>query len=285
MSLKMSQLANVSEALAPVISALNTRALPELLTHCLMDMTGAQDASLLRYREGHLPSVEYSAPLTDGGASTLDAYITGPFLLDPFYRAATIDHQFGVFHLRDLAPQGFTESEYYRAWYKHCGFGDECGLLIKLDDGFVNVALGMRQSERSPSMPRFKKSDLKLLNSVFSVIQAICKSHWDNILEENIKEVSLREKLHISLGAFGSSVLTRREQQVTELVLLGNSTRLIAEKLGISTETVKLHRKHAYAKLDVSSQAELFLLFMEALTYSPDNGGIDPLIAYQSKPA
>jgi len=284
-SLKMSQLAQVSQALAPVISALHTSALPELLTHCLMEMTGAQDASLLRYRESHLPSVEYSAPLTDGSASTLDAYITGPFLLDPFYRAATIDHQFGVFHLRDLAPRGFTESEYYRAWYKHCGFLDECGLLIKLKDGFVNVALGMRTNHDPVKPTKFYKAHLNLLSSVLPVIQSICVSHWDNIPEKNTKGGALREKLHIGLGAFGSSVLTRREQQVTELVLLGNSTRLIAEKLGISTETVKLHRKHAYAKLDVSSQAELFLLFMEALAYSPESGDIDPLIAYHSKPA
>jgi DNA-binding CsgD family transcriptional regulator len=281
----MALLTHVAETLAPVIGALHTNTLPKRLTRCLMELTGAQDASLLRYREGHLPSVEYSAPLADGSASTLDAYITGPFLLDPFYRAATIDHQFGVFHLRDLAPRGFTESEYYRAWYKHCGFVDECGLLIKLKDGFVNVALGMRLNT-DPSRPtKFYKSNLNLLNAVLPVIQEICVSHWDNIPQKNTEGGSLREKLHISLGAFGSSVLTRREQQVTELVLLGNSTRLIAEKLCISTETVKLHRKHAYAKLDVSSQAELFLLFMEALTYSPDSGGIDPLIAYHSKPA
>lgn len=278
-------LTHVAEALAPVIGALHTHTLPKLLTRCLMELTGAQDASLLRYREGHLPSVEYSAPLADGSASTLDAYITGPFLLDPFYRAATIDHQFGVFHLRDLAPRGFTESEYYRSWYKHCGFVDECGLLLKLEDGFVNVALGMRANDDPVKPTKFYKSHLNLLSSVLPVIQSICVSHWDNIPEKNGDTSTLREKLHVSLGAFGSSVLTRREQQVTELVLLGNSTRLIAEKLSISTETVKLHRKHAYAKLDVSSQAELFLLFMEALTYSPDNGGVDPLIAYHSKPA
>ena len=40
--------------------------------------------------------------------------------------------------------------------------------------------------------------------------------------------------MHRSLAAFGASVLTRRERQVVELVLLGHNTRLIAEKLGIS---------------------------------------------------
>jgi DNA-binding CsgD family transcriptional regulator len=75
-------------------------------------------------------------------------------------------------------------------------------------------------------------------------------------------------------------VLTRREQQVIELVLLGNSTRLVADKLGISAETVKLHRKHAYAKLDISSQAELFYLFVDALASHTGDSGADPLTSY-----
>ena len=95
------------------------------------------------------------------------------------------------------------------------------------------------------------------------------------------RSTPLRERLHRSLTAFGGSVLTRRERQVVELVLLGHNTRLIAEKLGISIETVKLHRKHAYAKLDISSQAELFFLFMEALSHWSGDPDTDPLIAYQ----
>ena len=75
--------------------------------------------------------------------------------------------------------------------------------------------------------------------------------------------------------------MTRREQQVIELVLLGHSTRLVAEKLGISADTVKLHRKHAYAKLDISSQAELFYLFVDALASHTGHDSEDPLLRYQ----
>lgn len=96
----------------------------------------------------------------------------------------------------------------------------------------------------------------------------------------------MRERLHSALGAFVSSVLTRREQQVIELVPLGHSPRLVAEKQGISAETEKLHRKHAYAKLDISSQAELFYLFVEALASHTEHGSEDPLLSYQfSAPA
>lgn len=96
----------------------------------------------------------------------------------------------------------------------------------------------------------------------------------------------MQERLHSALGAFGSSVLTRREQLVIELVLLGHSTRLVAETLGISVETAKLHRKHACAKLDIFPQAELFYLFVDALASHTGHGSKDPLLGCQfSDPA
>ena len=64
------------------------------------------------------------------------------------------------------------------------------------------------------------------------------------------------------------------------LVLHGHSTRTLAEKLAISAETVKLHRKHAYAKLEVSSQAELFYLFLDSLASAGNYAGGDTLEEY-----
>lgn len=275
----MSTLAQFSAGLSTAVAALGQPTFPERLAVMLCGLVGADDATLLRYRDGKLPTIDYSTPPGEGRQTTLDTYLTGPFLLDPYYRAAAVEGRFGVFQLRTLAPVGFKDSEYYKSWYKNCGFKDECGLLIKLNDGFINVALGI-----TGGAGRFNKRQVALLEDCFSSIEALARRHWDEPPKSGGATATLRQQLHASLGAFGSSVLTRRERQVTELVLLGNSTRIIAEKLGISAETVKLHRKHAYAKLDVSSQAELFLLFMEALAYSPDGGDTDPLIAYHSKP-
>lgn len=61
----------------------------------------------------------------------------------------------------------------------------------------------------------------------------------------------------------GRSPLTAREIEVVRLGLSGFSTRAIAERLAISFETVRVHKKHIYAKLGVSSQSELFALFYE----------------------
>jgi DNA-binding CsgD family transcriptional regulator len=56
--------------------------------------------------------------------------------------------------------------------------------------------------------------------------------------------------------------LTPREGEVVRLLLRGYSTKAAAARLGIAVATTALHRKRAYIKLRVCSQAELFYLFL-----------------------
>jgi DNA-binding CsgD family transcriptional regulator len=56
------------------------------------------------------------------------------------------------------------------------------------------------------------------------------------------------------MSAYG---LTDREQDVTRLVLRGESTTAIAERLCISTFTVQEHLKHIFDKTGVRSRREL----------------------------
>ena len=68
-----------------------------------------------------------------------------------------------------------------------------------------------------------------------------------NFFPEEEKEVSLA----CSESFECASVLSRREQQVLELVALGDSNRQIAEKLFLSLHTVKTHVRRIYTKLAV----------------------------------
>ena len=119
---------------------------------------------------------------------------------------------------------------------------------------------------------------------IFPVVEALTRRHWDSRgpLEEG--DANLRGRLQSALEAFGSSLLTDREAQVINLVLRGHSTKTVADRLCISVETVKLHRKHAYAKLEIGSQAELFYLFIDSLMSAEDYVGGDTLVAYLQPP-
>ena len=66
------------------------------------------------------------------------------------------------------------------------------------------------------------------------------------------------------VGQQVESALTARELEVARLMLSGCSSKEVARKLAISAETVKVHRKHIYAKLGIKSQSELFSLFLKA---------------------
>lgn len=51
--------------------------------------------------------------------------------------------------------------------------------------------------------------------------------------------------------------LTQREQEIMHLLMLGNSTEAVADKLGISLNTVRTHSKNLYRKLGIHAKAEL----------------------------
>lgn len=271
----MPTLSQYSQHLAKLIPAIGTAEFPGELVSLLLGLVRCQDATILLYAETGLPVIEYFQVPQQGGRSTLDNFVRGAFLLDPYYLAATREKKFGVFRLRDLAPGGFKDSEYYKTWYRNCGYQDECGYLIPLDgEGFVNIALG-----KTDQRARFSKPQLRILEDILPTVEALCRRHWAR-QDELPDGINLRARLDHALDAFGSSMLTEREAQVINLVLHGHSTKTAAEKLSISVETVKLHRKHAYAKLEVGSQAELFYLFLDSVRSDTGYDGGDPLINY-----
>ncbi len=54
--------------------------------------------------------------------------------------------------------------------------------------------------------------------------------------------------------------LTAREREIIQLIAKGLTTRQIAQKTGLSTETVKTHRKNALRRNSISSIPQLVFL-------------------------
>jgi DNA-binding CsgD family transcriptional regulator len=64
--------------------------------------------------------------------------------------------------------------------------------------------------------------------------------------------------------AFGDR-LTPTQHTVVRLILRGHSNVSIASHMQITEGTAKLHRYNIYKRLNISSQSELFQLFIEHL--------------------
>jgi DNA-binding CsgD family transcriptional regulator len=58
--------------------------------------------------------------------------------------------------------------------------------------------------------------------------------------------------------------LSPREREVFELLLYGFTADEIADKLDVSTRTVKFHQTNVLEKLDADSRLDLFRLFFSA---------------------
>lgn len=196
-------------------------------------------------------------------AITVDFYATGPFLLDPFYLACCAGRAPGVFRLRDLAPPAFLRSEYYRRFYRRTRLSDEIGLLLPAAGGgwlILSLARGVRGAA-------FGEADLGGLRGLAPVVAAAVGRHWGTGGES---ESAGRDLAQARLAFFGTEQLSPREAEVIQMVLQGHSTPGIAALLGLAAGTVKVHRRHAYAKLGISSQAELFSMATRYLTVAPD---------------
>jgi DNA-binding CsgD family transcriptional regulator len=193
-------------------------------------------------------------------------YEIGPYLLDPFYKAAANGRCSGVHKLAELAPDQFYKSEYYKSYYVQTGPVDEVAFFTPGKDGWIIATSLMR----APNRPSFSSHDLRNLRIVEPLIRRIAETHWrtDERLKtaahvEDVKDV-MRRTVQDAMELRGIRPLTPRELQVVGLVLEGHSSESIANLLGISAGTVRIHRKNIYAKMRISSQRELFAIFINA---------------------
>ena len=71
-----------------------------------------------------------------------------------------------------------------------------------------------------------------------------------------------RHVLTQTLARFSTPQLTTREREVLRLIARGLSNRAIAEQLGITEGTVKMHMSHLLNKMGMKSRAEIIAHFL-----------------------
>lgn len=212
-----------------------------------------------------------------------DAYLSGPYALDPHYQLFMAGCPDGVHWLRHIAPDDFFQSEYYRVFYSQIGLSDSIELLWRInDDSALNIFI-----ERSIRRSKFQESDLVAINIVRPVIFASAAKHHELTAAASRRDTDslTHRKVQSTIENFARSLLTQRERQVLFYMISGYSSALTAQRLSATQGTIKIHRKNIYRKLDIGSQAELFSLFINCIPFAMPDASVDPLETYQSAPA
>jgi FixJ family two-component response regulator len=65
------------------------------------------------------------------------------------------------------------------------------------------------------------------------------------------------------------ATLTSREREVFDLVAVGHASKVIADRLGLATKTVEVHRSRAMLKLGVTTMADILELAKQGTPAAP----------------
>jgi DNA-binding NarL/FixJ family response regulator len=117
----------------------------------------------------------------------------------------------------------------------------------------------------------FSKAELDRLTLIAEVVYASLNNiwrRWDGSATATDRNESLHHRLTRCFENFGDSKLTGRERQITQLLLRGHSAKSVARELRIAPGTVMVHKRNLFAKLGITSQYELFSLFIKDLSSS-----------------
>ncbi len=194
--------------------------------------------------------------------SAVQLYVQKTYLLNPVHGAIQAGVSSGVYRMADLAPDNWSattadviaddaEEIHYRTPGWPQGLQEVC-VLVALEDGVVGE-VSLACTATVDGIPEEDMTDLK-------AALPLIRLAFDRLSQNrSARQVGSNS----ALESFGQSVLTSREAEVVQMILKGHSSLSISHALTIALPTVKTHRRNAYAKLGISTQQQLFRLFLE----------------------
>jgi DNA-binding CsgD family transcriptional regulator len=259
-----------------LVDALGHPEFPRILIGQLQRIVACDLATIFVNQRRSRPLLVYDNFHTEGSKRGLANYLDHTYVLNPFYNAHLQGIDDGVYRIKDLAPDGFFESELFRSRDVTLSASEEIGFITRgwprdMEEVGITVSLGERVTAeiaiyRAVSQGGFEDSQLEDLRRVHPVIAACFRQYWashgHSFSRGSDGASSWADQ---AFDNFGCELLTGREQEVIRLVLRGHSSESIGYNLGISITTVKTHRKNAYERLGIATQAELLSLFLQSM--------------------
>ena len=250
------------EAIADVIRADSDQKSASALIEAIDAVVSHEGTCLLAFHKDASPDVIHHTLEPAGRKHYVERDVAGPEVLDPVDQLAMQKKKPAVCRFRDQLPDRFRSSEYYRQYCEKTHLLDEMDYLTTVNDR-TTVALVVGKRDRT-----FTKAELQSLELIAPTVQASIFQVWEQWVERHGgAEVNdaLHRKLIDCFERFGESTLTDRERQTSQLLLRGHSSKAIARVLKIAPGTVMVHKRNLFAKLNISSQYELFSLFIDKL--------------------
>ncbi|MDO6563394.1 helix-turn-helix transcriptional regulator [Amphritea sp. 1_MG-2023] len=278
MDVSLSSFQKWHQAVAQAVANLNTNQFPVALISALETLVQGEAAMISLEYKNRSPVLlfDHGIPLEKRDL-LVSRYFSRGYMLDPFCLAVSGGLQQGFYHLAEIAPDDFFNSDYYKTYYIKAGSVEDCYFVVDLGE---NRKITVCLYHGDPAY-RYSQTEFSQLRAVEPLVRELVLRHWgDTSFEETDQQSgaqSLARPLDAAFMNFGRSILTERELETTHLILRGHSSKSAARELDISPDTVREHRKNLYRKLCVSSQSELFSLFIDAISQFSEGSSEDPM--------
>jgi DNA-binding CsgD family transcriptional regulator len=207
-------------------------------------------------------------------AEHMAMYLRGLYRVDPIYRFCRRAKARGVKALAAMCAPAERSSEYFNVFLRLTGMADDLAILLPAGAG---RSIGLVYERRFAFRPR----EIAAIGALFPVIESLHALHL------RFDPARPRRRPHAepqalggapglmplgfkaALSAFLRDQLTPRERDIVHLILAGYPNSKIAERLNLSLNTIKNHRKRMYVKLDITTERELFRNFVNFIIAEP----------------
>lgn len=230
---------------------------------------------VLIYARRGAPRVLHHRVVAEAGsgidhARIRELYDSGYFRFDPFYRYWREGGAPGLATLRQAAGSGSGDRTYMTEFMPMTGVTDDIALMLDLDG---EQALALCLERRRP----YSAAELARIAALEPLLAGLAQSHarYDTGGRQQPSQGQVPLDFEAAVAAFQPDLLTARERDIVRLALSGLANEAIARRLSVTAGTVKNHRKRIHAKLDITSERELFSLFLGYLA-GLDSSAIAP---------
>jgi DNA-binding CsgD family transcriptional regulator len=200
-------------------------------------------------------------------------YLRGLYRVDPIYRFCRRAKARGVKALAAMCAPAERSSEYFNVFLRLTGMADDLAILLPAGAG---CSIGLVYERRFA----FRPGEVAAIRALFPVIESLHALHLRFGRARPRRPQGQPQvrggapglmplAFNAALSAFLREQLTPRERDIVHLVLAGYPSSKIAERLNLSLNTIKNHRKRMYAKLDITTERELFLHFVNFIIAGP----------------
>lgn len=214
---------------------------------------------MMRYSARNAPEYIIQAGLRP---EHMELYRRGLYRVDPIYRLCRHETGQGVKDLTEISTPEELSGDYFKIFLRLTGMADDLAILFPVGN---RASLGLVFERKT----RFHRAEIAEMHALFPLLDSLHRLHQGHSRpagrsrrqDPGLPPIDYRK----AVDAYLRAELTPRERDIVGLILLGDPTARIAARLKLSVNTIKNHKKRMYNKLDITTERELFLGFVNFL--------------------